>query len=124
MEMAARVDLAVWASPLGFGSDPSSSIPTNHGHLKVKYRGDFPPNLNKDRWWRVSWFFRNQDRGVKFYQDVLKARVDAVDFVEHKKSWFEEAKRVATASLEPGPLDSPLDLQRRLTDRIDALRVG
>ncbi|MEO7404557.1 MAG: hypothetical protein ABIU95_12895, partial [Burkholderiales bacterium] len=125
MEMAIRLNLSVWAAPIGFGSEPGTSVPTNRGrNLNVKYRGVFPPDLNKDQWWRVSWFFRNQDRGVRFYQDVLKARVDAVDFVEHKKSWFEDAQRVAAASLEPGPVDSPMDLQRRLTDRIDALGVG
>ena len=97
MEMAVRVNLAVWASPAGFGSEPGSTVPTNRGDLKVKYRGVFPPKLTKDRWWRVSWFFRNQDQGVKFYENVLKARIDAVDFVEHKKSWFEDAKRVASA---------------------------
>jgi hypothetical protein len=124
MEMAVRLDLAVWASPLGYGSEPGAKVPTNRGELKVKYRGVFPPDLKKDRWWRVSWFFRNQDRGVTFYQDVLKARIDKVDFVEHKKAWFEDAKRAATASLEPGPVDSPLGLQRRLTDRIEALGIG
>lgn len=122
MEMAVRLDLAVWASPVGFGSEPGTDVPTNRGkNLSVKYRGKFPPDLNKDRWWRVSWFFRNQDRGVKFYEDVLKTRVDAVDFVEHKKGWFDDAKREATASLEPGPIDSPRDLQKRLTDRIEAM---
>jgi hypothetical protein len=124
MEMAVRLNLAVWASPVGYGSEPGSKVSAKGSHIFVKYRGIFPPNLNKDQWWRISWYFRNQDKGVQFYQDVLKARVDAVDFVEHKKLWFEDAKRAATANLEPRPVDSPLDLQRRLTDRIEALGVG
>ena len=124
MIMAQQLDLAVWASPIGYGSEPGGEVPTNRGKVKVKYTGKFPPDLKKDRWWRVSWFFRNQDGGAKFYTDVLKARIDAVDFVEHKKSWFDDARRVATASVEKGPFDSPMDLQRRLTDRIEALRVG
>jgi hypothetical protein len=124
MEMAVKLNLRVWAAPIGYGSDPGSRVPAGRGHLNVKYRGKFPPNLKKDRWWRVSWFFRNQDRGVRFYRDVLKAKIDAVDFVAHEKSWFEAAKRDAFASVEPGPVESPLDLQRRLTDRIDALRIG
>ena len=124
MIMAQELDLAVWASPIGYGSEPGGEVPTNRGKVKVKYTGKFPPDLEKDRWWRVSWFFRNQDRGAKFYADVLKARIDAVDFVEHKKSWFDDAKRVATASVEKGPFDSPMDLQRRLTERIEALGVA
>ena len=124
MEMASRLNLAVWSAPLGYGSEPGGDVPTNRGKLKVVYRGVFPPDLKKHRWWRVSWFFRNQDKGVKFYEDVLKAKTDKLDFIEYKKSWFEDAERAATASLEPGPVDSPRALQRRLTDRIDALGLS
>jgi hypothetical protein len=123
MEMAVRLDLAVWASPLGYGSEPGSKVPTNRGEVSVKYRGAFRPDLKKDRWWRVSWFFRNQDRGARFYQDVLKARVDAVDFIEHRKTWFEDAQRAATAAAQPSPITLPADLQKRLTDLIDAFRL-
>ena len=119
MEMARRLDLPVWASPAGYGSDPHTTIPTNAGDLKVKYQGTFPPDLKKDQWWRVSWFFRNQDQGVKFYTDVLKARVDPVDYVEHKKSWFEEAKRNASLiGVDRGLIDAPHQLQEELNERI------
>jgi hypothetical protein len=124
MQMALALELPVWAAPLGYGSEPGTVVPTNYSggrvsaSLKVKYRGTWPPDLTKDQWWRVSWFFRNQDRGAEYYRDVLKARIDAVDFVEHKKSWFDDAEARSTASLEPGPIPSPADLQDRLTDRI------
>ncbi|MET0808641.1 MAG: hypothetical protein ABWX93_07795 [Pseudoxanthomonas sp.] len=124
MVMASELNLAVWAAPIGYGSEPGPVVPVTGGEKKVVYRGTFPPDLGKDRWWRVSWFFRNQDRGARFYTDVLKARIDAVDFVEHRKAWFDDARRVATARVEKGPFDSPRDLQRRLTDRIEAMRVG
>jgi hypothetical protein len=136
MEMAVRLNLAVWASPLGYGSEPGSKVPTNRASdppcsaadpdshcMSVKYRGIFPPDLKKDRWWRVSWFFRNQDGGARFYKDVLKSNMDAIDFVEHRKSWFEDAQRVATAALEEEPIDSPMALQRRLTDQVEALKI-
>jgi hypothetical protein len=123
MEMAKRLDLAVWASPMGYGSEPHTKVPmSRRRELKVRYMGEFPPKLDQHQWWRVSWFFRNQDKGVQFYKDVLKARVDAVDFVEYKRSWFEDAKRVATASGVPNPL-GPRGLQQRLTDVIDSLGI-
>lgn len=136
MEMAVRLDLAVWASPIGYGSEPGSKVPTNRSSdppcspgstshcMSVRYRGKFPPDLRKDRWWRVSWFFRNQDRGARFYRDVLKADIDATDFVEHKKSWFEDAKKIAMAALEPEAVTSPMALQKQLTDRIEELKVA
>jgi hypothetical protein len=123
MEMAARLNIPVWASPLGYGSDPSPNIPTNRGPLKVTYRGRFPPDLDKDQWWRVSWFFRHQDRGATFYQDVLKARIDALDYVEHKRSWFDEARRKVGPTGRNDLFDSPTLLQRRLTDLIDSLSI-
>lgn len=136
MEMAVRLNLAVWAAPIGYGSEPGSNVPTNRSSdppcpgnadshcMAVRYRGKFPPDLRKDRWWRVSWFFRNQDGGARLYRDVLKADIDATDFVEHTKSWFEDAKKVATAALEPESVTSPMALQKQLTDRIEELKVG
>jgi hypothetical protein len=121
MEMAVRLGLAVWASPIGFGSEPGAKVPTNRGEISVKYRGAFPPDLKKDRWWRVSWFFRNQDGGARFYQDVLKARVDAVDFVEHKKSWFEDARRTAVLSALPSAVSTPLELFHQISERVESL---
>ena len=118
MEMAARLNLAVWAAPIGWGSDPNRRVPAGNGHLNVTYRGRFPPNLDKDQWWRVSWFFRHQDRGVKLYQDVLKARVDALDYVEHKRSWYDDARRDLTVPGEADPFDAPMELQRRLQSQV------
>ena len=91
--------------------------------MSVKYRGVFPPDLRRDRWWRMRWFFRNQDGGARFCRDVLKANVDAVDFVKHKKSWFEDAQRVTFAALEAEQIDLPMALKRRLTDQTEALKL-
>jgi hypothetical protein len=120
MEMAARLNLSVWAAPIGWGSDPHTRVPVARGHLYVKYQGRFPPDLDRDQWWRVSWFFRHQDRGVKFYEDVLKARVDALDFVEHKRSWFDDARRKVVVPGEPDPFDAPAELQQRLINQVES----
>ncbi len=127
MQLALALELPVWAAPLGYGSLAGTVVPTNYtkgrvsDSFTVKFRGNWPPDLKQDRWWRTSWFFRHQDRGHEFYRDVLKARIDATDFVEYKKSWYEDARRRATASLEPGLIPSPADLQDRLTARIAEL---
>ena len=128
MQMALALQIPVWAAPLGYGTEPGTVIPTNYSKqgeitdsFDVKYKGTWPPDLKKDQWWRVSWFFRNQDRGAEYYRVVLKARIDAVDFIEHKQSWYDDAEKRATASLEPNPVATPMDLQQRLQDRIDTL---
>ena len=120
MQMARRLDLPVWASPSGYGSDPSADIPIGaNRRLRVTYKGKYPPDLTKDQWWRVSWFFRNQDRGAKFYQDVLNARIDPADFVEHTERWYTDAKTKALVmGVERNIIDAPRDLQDRVTDSI------
>jgi hypothetical protein len=130
--MARTLGLSVWASPLGWGSDPHAQVPISYVAGKPKtidttYRGTFPPDFGprkRDRWWRVSYFFRHQDRGVEYYTQVLKARVDKTDYVEFKASWFDDARRLATASLAPRPADavaSPRALQQRLVNRMARL---
>jgi hypothetical protein len=128
MQLSLAIDRPVWAAPLGYGSEQGTVIPTNYGKdgevtrsFTVKYKGKWPPKLKEDQWWRVSWFFRNQDRGDVFYRDVLKARIDATDFVEHRQSWFEDARKRAMAALGESPVDTPQDLQQRLQDRVEAL---
>jgi hypothetical protein len=128
MQLALAIDRPVWAAPLGYGSEQGTVIPTDYDKdgnvtksFTVKYKGKWPPNLKEDQWWRVSWFFRNQDRGVEFYRDALKARVDATDFVEHKQAWFEDALRRANLLPADSPVDTPQDLQQRVQDRVDAL---
>ena len=86
--------------------------------MNVTYKGHFPPNLNKDQWWRVSWFFRHQDQGAKLYEDVLKAHVDALDFVEHKRSWYDDARRNLAVPGEPDVFDAPAALQQRLIQQV------
>src|SRR6266581_278345 len=124
--MAKQLKLPIWAAPLGWGSDPSSRVPIGYKgrqaiNMNVTYRKKFPPDLKKDQWWRVSWFFRHQDKGVTFYRDVLKARIDATDYVEYTQAWLDEAKKLAIASLEPSLITSPRELQQQLIDRIDQL---
>jgi hypothetical protein len=127
MQMALILNLPVWASPFGYGSNGGTVVPTAYApdgsvskSFTTKYKGTFPPNLKADHWWRVSWFFANQDRGDELYRDVLKARIDAVHFVEHRKSWYEEAEKRLGASAEPNPVPTPTDLQQQLQDRISA----
>lgn len=118
MQMALKLGLPVWASPLGYGSEPHTVVPIRYdassnvsASLNVSYKGTWPPNLRTDQWWRVSWFFRNQDRGAEYYEKVLGARVDAADFVEHRKSWFEDA---LYRTMPP-----PLGLRPAAQDRMD-----
>lgn len=124
--MARLLNLPVWAAATGYGSDPTAKVPKSpkDTFLIVKYNGAFPPNLKKHQWWRVSWFFRHQDRGALFYEKVLKAPIDSVDFVQFRKDWFEAVERSLRADQASLPFDSPMDLQRRLTDRIRPLGVG
>jgi len=137
MKMATQLNLSVWAAPLGYGTDPGSKVPTNRASdppcspakptshcMTVKYKGKFPPNLNEDQWWRASWFFRNQDGGARFYTDVLKAKIDAVDFVEHSGTWFTDIARSAFPQLDPDSsdaVDTPQDLQRRIDAQAQGL---
>jgi hypothetical protein len=128
MQLSLAINRPVWAAPLGYGSEQGTVIPTNYSKdgevtdsFTVKYKGTWPPKLKEHQWWRVSWFFANQDRGVEFYRDVLKARIDATHFVEHRQSWFDDAEKRATAELEQNSVDTPQDLQQRLQDRVDAL---
>jgi len=125
MWMAAKLDLSVWASPFGWGADYGSNVPTiGKSSLNVTYQGVFPPDLKRDHWWRVSWLFKNSDPGARFYRDVLKTRLDAVDYVEYRKAWFVDALNAATASVTPSPVTTPRGLQQRLQDRIAALSSG
>jgi hypothetical protein len=74
--------LPVYAAPLGWGTDPRLPVGID-GQKALKahaeYRGKWPPTKG-DRWWRVSPFFR-PDGGFDFYQTVLGAQMDPVDYV-------------------------------------------
>jgi len=138
LQMAAQLNLSVWAAPLGYGSEPGAKVPTNRASdppcssanpdshcMSVRYKGTFPPDLNQHQWWRVSWFFRNQDGGARFYTDVLKANIDAVDFVEHRGTWFEDAvKNAGLATADHDGVDTPADLQARVQEQADALNLA
>lgn len=129
--LAEQLNLKVWASPLGWGSDYSEHIPiTGRRHLKVSYQKTFPPDLKKDQWWRVSWFFKNYDHADDFYTKVLNASIDAVHYVLYERAWIGPMrKKLAKAdapAMKTAPVESPYSLQQRLTDRIAALfpRIG
>ena len=120
--MASKLDIPVWASPYGWGADYGSNVPTiRDKSINVTYSGVFPPVLTRDQWWRVSWLFKNSDPGARFYRDVLKTRLDAVDYVEYRKDWYVDAKNAATASTAPPPVQTPRGLQQQLSDRIAAV---
>jgi hypothetical protein len=122
MQMAGRLGLAVWASPYGWGADYGSVVPTRGDEsIRVTYRGVFPPDLSRDRWWRVSWLFRNSDPGARFYRDVFKARIDAVDYVEYRKDWFQSVANGLRASADNLGVTTPVALQQQLTERVDEL---
>jgi hypothetical protein len=67
---------------------------------------------------------RSQDGGARFYTVVLKANIDAVDFVEHKGTWFEDAIKAAFPNLQSNTVDTPADLQGRVQDQADALNLA
>lgn len=124
MQFAHRLNLSVWASPLGYGSEPGTIVPTRYDgsgnvsrSLNVSYKGTWPPDLKAHQWWRVSWFFRNQDQGARYYEKVLGARIDPSDFVEHRKGWFDEANR----RTKPEPLGLRPTAQDRMDDAMSRL---
>jgi len=128
MAMANSLGLGVWGAPIGYGTNYGSKVPigTRRGEekfLNTTYRGTFPPNLERDYWWRVSWYFRNYDKAIPVYRDVLRCRIDALDYVEYKQSWFDTAMRMASSEPSRGVIDSPRDLQQRIRDRIDGLQL-
>lgn len=119
--MAVRLGLPVWAAPFGWGSDYSTRIPTGkHSHIQVTFRGVFPPDLARDHWWRVSWFFRH-GVGARFYADVFKARIDPTDYVEYKTSWYNAVLGRVRADSGSSAIETPRTLEQRLIDRIGAI---
>jgi hypothetical protein len=85
------IDIPVYAAPLGYGADPSLPVGIDGikakqlaDHKKVKYRGKWPPKKG-DQWWRISAFF-SPDRGRDFYNKVLGANLDILDYVAYTKA--------------------------------------
>jgi hypothetical protein len=78
------IGIPVYAAPLGWGTNPHLpfGIQGQEAIDKVpnaRFRGKWPPSKG-DRWWRVSPFFR-PDKGYAFFQKVLGAKMDILDYV-------------------------------------------
>jgi hypothetical protein len=131
--LAARLDLPVWAGPVGWGSDPYEVDgvfnKATFAKDKYTYLGKFPPNLDKkELWWRISINFRSNKSIVgKFFKDALKAKLDPMGYVEYKKTWVTAATDAATAALNPpdpnDPLQAPKQLMKSLVDKVQQLNV-
>jgi hypothetical protein len=89
------IGIPVYAAPLGWGTNPylpfgiqgKTAAEMADAKLegdKPKYRGIWPPHKG-DRWWRVSSFF-HPDKGYEFYQKVLGASMDLLDYVAYTDS--------------------------------------
>ena len=132
--LAESMDLPVWAGPVGWGSDPyevdGKYVKATFARDKYTYRGTFPPNLDKkELWWRVSINFRKDKRiPDKFFKGTLKANLDAMGYVEYKKSWVTAAVDHATKTLDAATPDDELPatqrLMKTLLDQMDLLRSG
>lgn len=125
--LAERLDLPVWAGPVGWGSDPFD-VDGDPRVDKNKYRwtGKFPPNLAKrELWWRISiHFLKNKAIAEKFFKATLKARLDPMGYVEYKKSWVHAARdaavRITSGSSASSIFDAPTRLMQDLLERIGA----
>jgi hypothetical protein len=132
--LAERLDIPVWAGPVGWGSDPYDIDgvfnKATYARDKHKYLGKFPPNLDKkELWWRISLNFRqNKNLSEKFFKGTLKAKMDVLGYVEYKKSWVTATIDSATAALNPSSADDlmqiPQQLMKKLLDQAALLNTG
>lgn len=127
--LAERLDLPVWAGPVGWGSDNFDIDGTfnkaTYARDKYNWKGTFPPNLRrKELWWRVSINFLNSKAIIeKFFKSTLKAKLDVIGYVEYRKTWVQAAKDAATKVIGPPTsagsiLNAPAELMKELIDRI------
>lgn len=83
-KLAKLLGVPVYAAPLGWGTNPSLPFGIEGKvalETKAKYRGIWPPRKG-DQWWRVSPFFR-PNRGFEFYNRILRAQMDLLDYVAY-----------------------------------------
>lgn len=101
----------VWAAPVGWGTTPWGNEP---------YKGNFPPDLDKELWWRVPSTFTRSYR--ELYTDVLRAPLDITRYVGFEAGWYDRAYLDATRDqpLDPSFLD-PAALQQQLHSRLPRL---
>lgn len=111
MGLARVLGVPVWAAPLGWGSNQWGGL---------DYKGNFPPDLDSERWWRIPSFRQGRSFGKhrRFYEKVLGAPVDATGFVGYDSRWFETARAKVATEQAPGLIPSPRDLQDQLAARV------
>ena len=74
----------VWGVAVGWGSNPFGK------DQSYPYLANFPPKLDREMWWSVHTFTGKYRR---FYTDVLKASIDATNYVGYNNKWFTQAQR-------------------------------
>lgn len=104
MKLAQLLRLTVWASPTGWGTSAAADLP---------YKKKFPPDLDKELWWRVD-FFNSSHR--HFYTEVLRADLDATYYAGYNDSWHaflmrELARRPSRRAPFQPKIRSPKELQ-------------
>jgi hypothetical protein len=132
--LAERLDLPVWAGPMGWGTDPyevdGKYDPKTYAKEKYTYVGNFPPNLKKkEQWWRASMHFLGEPRYTKdIFQKALKAKVDPVGYIEYRRSWVTAAvsrlQRVITPPDPSDPFAIPARLMDALTEKMRKMGIG
>ena len=133
-KLAEKLDLPVWAGPVGWGTDPFDVDgvykPSTYKRDKYTWKGTFPPDLGKKEWWwRVSSKFRSEPKLAAIFTRDLKAKMDVLSYVEYRKSWVEAADRAAQAIVNPsskGPitLPNPQDLMNGVREQMRLLGLG
>ena len=79
--LSSLLELNVWASPLGWGTNPWPD-------KAEKYVGVFPPKKGHN-WWKVSKHFKDTSKTkyLSFYKVILKAPVDETKYIGYSKKW-------------------------------------
>lgn len=118
--LADRLDMPVWAGPLGWGTDPYDvdGVFDRKTYAKEKYtwKGNFPPNLKKkEQWWRASYHFLGNPRLAKeVFEKEFRAKVDPVGYIEYKSSWVKAARARYSKIITPPDPNDPFSIPERL----------
>ncbi len=112
LHLADLLGVTVWGAPPGWGSNPWS------GPEKLDddtYMGNFPPDLSKERWWRMTTTFKR--RHERFFRDELEAPIDAARYIGFNVGWYHDAVRRNRAGKRVLEVTDPKALQKRLRER-------
>lgn len=105
IKLAQLLRLTVWAAPVGWGSRADYELP---------YKKKFPPDLDKELWWRMHSFGKAERR---FYTDVLRADIDATLYAGYNDAWYAYAHRQLEEESRKEPFQpkirTPKDLELR-----------